>query len=330
MRDNMSSVMKNQRYMKPSWEDDTRRTKVHSPEGVRELRKNVRFGLRRLYYGLAENMWRWELPEECTEMVRMSRGLVPEKYLMGNGKCVWFRLDTGDVHCLPVTMDSAGINMYGEMTSWHPQPVGWTEMDRGKNPAVDEIAEMKLNLENSVIMRNDLFGAGDKAYIDSMVDELVDNVLTVNQLQLMAKCPFIFHVTEDNLLTAKNFFLSMANDEPVIYTNKLGDEVKEFLESTNVKIDPALFEIFDRWECMILEYLGFPCVPITKRAQQTVSEVQSNDSKLYVRRMEKLRMRKLACEDIGRVFGVSVNVVSVIDEIAEQAEKDAEGVEGDE
>jgi len=86
-----------------------------------------------------------------------------------------------------------------------------------------------------------------------------------------------------------------------------------------MKIDPALFELYDRFECQILEYIGFPCVPITKRAQQSVGEVQSNDSKIFVRRMEKLNQRIKACERINNMFGTELNVVSVVDELTESS-----------
>ena len=179
-------------------------------------------------------------------------------------------------------------------------------------------------------MRNDLFGGNDETFIDAMVNELVDNTLTMNQLQLLAKSPFVFNVTEDNMLSAKNFFLAICNDKPAIFTNSLGDRPTPVIETTQVKIDPALFELFDRFECQILEYLGFPCVPITKRAQQTVSEVQSNDSKIYARRLEKWNQRQKACDRINELFGLNLRCVSVIDEDLAGSVDDSEGTEDDE
>lgn len=311
-----------------SWErtrDDT-----HSPEGVEAIRENVRFGLVRFYEGIAESMWRYDFGSDRFDDMRlMSRDLVPEKFLMNNGECVWFvDTNTDQIHCLPFTNGNSGINIYGTITSWFPVPVGWTDDLKGRNADIDRIRFTELDCTDSVIMRNDRFGGSDKAYIESMVSELVDNHMTMNQLQLIAKCPFIFNVTEENLMSAKNFFLSLCTDKPVIFTNALGDKTTPDVVSMASKIDPALFELFDRFECQILTYLGFPCVPITKRAQQTVSEVQSNDSKLYARRMEKWEQRRIACERISEMFGVSISVHSVIDEdIAETAEKDSEGTE---
>ena len=313
--------------IRKSWERT--RDEIHSPEGVRDLRRAVKSGLTRFYTGIAESMWRYEFDDERFDLMRqMSRDVVPEKFLFRNGECVWFVEPLSDtIHCLPYVMDSDGINIYGNPSNWSPVPVGWDD-NREMPLALRRIHDMKLDAENSVIMRNDLFGGNDLEFTDAMVSELVDNVLTLNQLQLLAKMPIVFNVTEDNLLTAKNVFLSLCEDKPVIFTNSLGDKAVPTVENLGVTIDPALFEIFDRFECMLLTYYGFPCVPITKRAQQTVSEVQSNDAKLYARRQEKLRQREQACERIMEVFGASIRVVSVIDEdISAQAEEDASGEE---
>ena len=308
------------------WENPKNKDGVHSPSGVIELRKSVKYGLQKKYKGMAESMYRWEFPEGFEDMKVMSQNTMPEYVLMKNGQAVVFKDEpTGQFHILPYTFIN-GINMYGKPVEWNPMPIGWTDTLVGDRPAsIERIRNLRLNAENSVILKNDLFGGNDEKYIDAMIDELVDNTLTMNQLQLIAKAPFVFNVTEDNLLSAQQFFLSMSQDKPAIFTNVLGDGVQPVLESTNAKIDPALFELFDRFECQILEYLGIECVPITKRAQQTVSEVQSNDDKIYLRRMEKLNQRQLACDRMKELWGIDVKVYSVLDErVTEEGDDDAD------
>ena len=60
--------------------------------------------------------------------------------------------------------------------------------------------------------------------------------------------------------------------------------------------------------------MGIDCVPITKRAQQTVSEVTSNGDKIRLRREEKLREREKACEKMKEILGVDVTVKCKVDE----------------
>jgi hypothetical protein len=297
-----------------SWEKQ--REGTHSPRGVEDLRKNLKAGLRSFYGGIAESMWRYEGMEDDERfdtMLEMSRDTVPEKFLYKHGQSVFFEF-RGQIQNLPFKMESVGINLYGNPVQWSPVPIGWDAHRRGQNPIADEVRDLKLDWNNSVIIRNDLFGTSEFTYVNQLIDELVDNTLTMNQLQLLAKSPYVFNVTEDNVLSAKNFFLALSNDEPAIFINYNGERPIPTTELTEAKIDPALFELYDRFECQLLEYIGFPCVPITKRAQQSVAEVESHEMKIYARRQEKLRMREKAIERLNKMFDTNVKVVSVVDE----------------
>ena len=288
----------------------------HSPPGIERLKRNAKAGLMKFYAGIAETMFEYEGlgdEEQFRDALEMSRDTIPEKFLYRNGECAVFKI--GDqLHILPIVYEG-GINMYGHIARWHPIPVGWTDDAGNYSPELAAIRNLDLGPENSVILRNDLFGMSDLQYVETMIDELVDNVLTVNQLQLLASAPYVFNVTEDNVMSAKNFFLAIAERRAVIFTNALGEKVLPAVESTNTKIDPAIFEIYDRWECMLLEALGFDCVPITKRAQQTVSEVQSNDGKIAMKRREKLLQRQRDWDRVNAMFGTNIRVISVLDEM---------------
>lgn len=312
-----------------SWERD--RSDVHSPAGVSDLRKAVKDGLMRKYLGIAETMFRYDGfdGEKFQDMLRMSRGTAPERFLMDQGECVFFPV--GDqIHCLPVVMEG-GLNMYGHMTAWRAVPVGWSETGYGNPGPWKEIYGKVRTHEDSVLMRDSLRSGSGKQYIESQVNMLLDNVMTLNQLQLLAKSPFVFNVSEDNLLSAKNFFLALCEDRPAIFTNALGEDPRPQTEKTGFEIDPALFELADRVECHILEYIGLPCVPITKRAQQSVSEVQSNADKIELRRQEKLRQREQAVDRINELWGTDISVVSVADEEPDYGSADMDfgpGVDG--
>jgi len=298
------------------WETD--KEAVHSPAGVEQLRESITYGLTKKYIGIAESMWQytgWE-DEKLQDMQIMSLDTVPEKFMMNNGQCVIFEdKDTKQVHMLPFCYNG-GINMYGNFVEWSPIPVGYNDTtDPGKNSTLDRIRKLQLSAKDSVIMRNDLFGGNDSSYIQSMVKELVDNNLTLNQLQLLAKSPFVFNTSLENQLSAQNFFLALSQDKPVVFTNSLGESVIPQTEATKSSIDPALFDLLDRWEANILEYIGFPCVPITKRAQQSVSEIGSNDEKITVKRIEKFNQRCKALDRANAMFGINLVCHSVIDEM---------------
>ena len=107
-----------------SWERV--RSEIHSPEGIAELKKNIKSGLLKKYSGLFENMFAYDfMSPEFDDMRVMSRDTVPEKFLFKNGRCCWFQDEkTNQIHCLPFVEDANGINIYGQINEWSPVPVG--------------------------------------------------------------------------------------------------------------------------------------------------------------------------------------------------------------
>ena len=254
----------------------------------------------------------------------MTRDDQPEKTLMQNGIGVWFELN-GQWQFLPCVMNSE-INIYGNPVGWSPIPVGYVDsIDRGKSPIRDSIRDMKLDATNSVLMKDSLYGRSDYSVICKAVDALVDNYLTINQLTLLAKSPYVFRVGPDNILDAKNFFLALAEDKPAIFKWNSVEELTAVTESTGVTIDTGLFDVLRQWENMLLEQLGIPGSQKTqKRAQQTVDEVNMGEDMTSLRRKEKYKYRKLAIDRLNEMAGTNVEVISVIDSEVDNREMESE------
>lgn len=305
-----------------SWE--RYRNEVHSPVGVDQLRKVMRASLIKKYLSIAEAMFQYNMHEipMFEDILQMSRDKVPERWLVGNGQEVVFEY-AGQLYILPVVMNG-GINMCGEMASWSPVPVGWSEEKRGTNPELDRIRGLKLDWTNSVLWSNDIFGQGEVDVIEKYVDLLLDNMMTTNQLQLLAKAPFVFNVTEDQLLDAKNYFLALCSDRPAIFRNTTGDKM-DVIQQTGADIDPALLDLFRHWENLLLEQLGIPgSVQNTKRAQQSVDEINMAEDKTSLRRRDKLLQRQYAVDRINKLWGVGLTVLSVIDSQMDDREDEKE------
>ena len=308
----------------PSWERE--KGQIHSPEGVKDLRRELKDALVRKYCGLAENMWKYNFEDfpQFEDMLLMTRDDQPEKTLMQNGIGVWFALN-GQWQFLPCVMNSE-INIYGNPVGWSPIPVGYVDsIDRGKSAVRDSIRDMKLDATNSVLMKDNLYGRSDYSVICKAVDALVDNYLTINQLTLLAKSPYVFRVGPDNILDAKNFFLALAEDKPAIFKWNSVEELTAVTESTGVTIDTGLFDVLRQWENMLLEQLGIPGSQKTqKRAQQTVDEVNMGEDMTSLRRKEKYKYRKLAIDRLNQMAGTNVEVISVIDSEVDNKEMESE------
>lgn len=314
----------------PSWNQE--KGSIHSPEGVKDLRRELKDALVRKYCGLAENMWKYNFEDfpQFEDMLLMTRDDQPEKTLMQNGIGVWFELN-GQWQFLPCVMNSE-INIYGNPVGWSPIPVGYVDsIDRGKSPIRDSIRDMKLDATNSVLMKDNLYGRSDYSVICKAVDALVDNYLTINQLTLLAKSPYVFRVGPDNILDAKNFFLALSEDKPAIFKWNSVEELTAVTESTGVTIDTGLFDVLRQWENMLLEQLGIPGSQKTqKRAQQTVDEVNMGEDMTSLRRKEKYKYRKLAIDRLNEMAGTNVEVISVIDSEVDNREMELDNIIGGE
>lgn len=308
---------------KGSWETPRANGEVHSPAGVRELKAELKQAFVHKYTAIGERMWQWTLGDRFDDCMRMSYGYVPEKWLMKNGRCrVVMDPRTEQLHILPC-VGKGGLNIYGNFVEFNVVPIG-------SGPEADYFRSLTLSDENSVEIRNDIFGGSDYSFIEKVCDLMVDNVASLNTLQLLAKSPFVFNTTEDNLLTCKNFYRELCEDKPAIFMNRDGESL-DFIELINSKIDPALLDLFGKWESLILEQLGVPgSMSNSKRAQQTVDEVElfSGDDKNTIRRAEKLAMREQACERIRELWGVDAEVISIIDSQQDNRER-GEEQEGD-
>lgn len=282
---------------------------LHSVEGAEALKNTLRTALTNRYRTIAESMFVWTLDDNFSDMLSMTHNEIPERFLFDGGKCCTFRY-ADQLYFARVGAETS-INIYGNAETWMPTVVG-------TSPASNRINQLKLDRSDSVIVYNNKTGTGDSAVIAKFVEMLIDNIVTMNQLQILARSPYIFRINKDNLLTVKNFYLNLAEGRPVMYLEKsIGDEIKNVLERSDVKIDPSLFELYDRIECLLMEQLGLECVPITKRAQQSIAEVESNHEKIFLVKQDKLEQRQKACEEINAIYGCNISVKSALDQLDE-------------
>ena len=320
----------------PSWE--RKKEELHSPEGVRDLKNELKDALVRRYVGLAESMWRYNFEDfpQFEDMLLMTRDDQPEKTLMLNSQGVWFEMPKtpGQWHFLPF-VHNGEVNIYGYNTGWSPVPVGYRDsVDRGRNPVHDMIRDLKLDATNSVIMKDSVYAKSDYSIICKAVDALVDNYLTINQLSVLLRSPFVFRVGPDNILDAKNYFLALAECSSVFFKYDSIEDFQPVVEQTGVSVDPALFDIISKWEDTLLTQLGIESFNTDKKAQQNNLEVSlmAGESEASLRRKEKYRYRKLAIDRLNKMAGTNVQVISVIDSLRDEREmadreEDVEGGE---
>ena len=302
-----------------SWNRD--RDKPHSIPGMESLRLTSKDAIGAMMRSVAGQLFEWDLSSPRFETMReMSLDSMPERTLYDHGQAVIVEYGD-DLHILPAVPE--GVNIYGEPLSWRVQ------CDAASGRVYDDLIQRRWTSEDSVLVRNDVLGKPDRAVVDGLLTQMADCELSISQMQLLAGNPVAFYVTQDQLLTAKNMYLAMAERVPAIFVSPLAQDGKPDVLDVGKGIDPGIFDIFDHWMSDVLNFLGVPTTEITKRAQQTVGEIESGTDKATARRAEKLRMREWACERARKVFGVEMSVsLTEIGETEEVMEDDSDSAAG--
>lgn len=284
--------------------------KTHTPNGIAQLSIRLMRALIDRYLALAESMFRWEDSSgKCDTMFEISRHHVPEKYLLWNAFVGIFDYG-GETHMLPVA-HNGNINIYGYPTEWRVVPQS-TATVLGQ-----ELQNLKLNNDNSVIVENSLYGTYDAWVITDMVTMWVDTVMTLYQRTLTARSPYIVSVGDMKDSDASSFISAILNYAPAIIRNARGSMLKTEVLDMNVALDPQIMEACTYFKSQLLIYIGYRGTDIYKRAQQTVPEINMPQEEIRGRWQEKLRCRQKAVEKYNKKFGNNITVDCICEEMDE-------------
>lgn len=256
------------------------------------MRADLLAGLKNQYFNIATNVYKWEgLPDEIPMRY-------PEKWLYENGMCCMLEVPSAGYAILPVMTGSIQKNMYGEPAEWRAVAVG---------DMAGRVSSIKLNAENSVLLRNDFEYKATKPYVDTLIKQLVNVEFTTRMNTNAQKNPMWFKTTEANCIQNKNEFLEFFESEPVFFVDNV-DMSFEFIKSDIPFIGAELSDLYNVYDYRIMSYLGIDNAGVDKKERLVVSESQSNNDKIMMMRDARLNMRKLACEQMSDLFGLTVSV----------------------
>lgn len=238
------------------------------------------------------NVFVWDTSETGKEDL----GVFIERTLYNLGSVAFFKMeDTGVYGALPYTA-VGGLNMYGLFDKW--KVIGANGYNKN------------FNIDNSVIIKNNDLMMSNFSYVYSQVIRLVniEETIDVNINQL--KVPMVFSGNEDSLLTMKNVYRKITNNEPVIYVDKkieMGSELKGIGTGANYH-GAELMQLYNDIEGRLLKVAGLKYVHTEKKERLIVDEVNSNDGLSNTFLYSALKQRQLACEKIKEVFGINISV----------------------
>lgn len=218
-----------------------------------------------------------------------------ELTLFSDGMAVFFKDDVMDEYLALQTMIGGKLNVY------RIPKIRRAYATNGYNMPLDE--------SNSVIIFNNMLHTNCLADIELFAYKLYecDRTLMVNVKA--QKTPVAILCDENQRLTMKNLYAQYDGNEPFIFGSKDLDLKKIQAIQTNAPyVSDKVFELKTQIWNEAMTYLGISNVSMIKKERMVTDEVSRNMGSTIASRYTRLDMRKQACKQINKMFGLNIDV----------------------
>lgn len=215
-----------------------------------------------------------------------------ELTLFANGMAVFFKDEVEDYLALQCAI-SGPLNVYRIPIRRRAYAVN------GYNRELDDT--------NSIIIYNNMLHKNSMLDVRMFARELynLDRAISVNANA--QKTPILIRCDENQRLTLENLYMDYDGNKPVIYGDKgLNPNALSVLKTDAPYIADKLYTLKTQKWNEALTYLGISNVNITKRERLITDEVTRNQGGTIASRYSRLQSRRMACEQINKMFGLNV------------------------
>lgn len=135
----------------------------------------------------------------------------------------------------------------------------------------------------------------------------LDQIIMINAKA--QKTPVLITCDEDQRLTLKNLYSKYDGNQPFIFgTSGLQTQPLSSISTGAAFIAPQLYDLRTKIWNEALTYIGIANVSEQKKAHLLQDEVYRMNGGTIASRLSRLESRRQACEQINRMFGLSVSV----------------------
>ena len=170
--------------------------------------------------------------------------------------------------------------------------------------------QYQLNETNSVIIYNNYLRYPSVPDAQFFAAKLVNIDRAIDVNVNAQKTPILIRTTPDQQLGLENAFMKWQGNQPVIYANKGSDLDKAFdvLTTGAPNVFKDLYELKTQTWNEALTRMGISSVNTVKKERMITDEVARAQGGTIASRYSRLEMRKQACEQINRMFGLNISV----------------------
>lgn len=167
--------------------------------------------------------------------------------------------------------------------------------------------QKRLNDNDSVIIYNDYLRGNTMNTIRIFAEQLADIDQTIKVNARAQKTPVLITCDENERLSMQNVYQKYDGNQPVIYGSKeLRGDMLQVLKTDAPYVAKDLYELKTRYMNEVLTYLGISNIDLQKKERLVTDEVSRMIGGTIASRYQRLEMRRKACEEINKMFGLDI------------------------
>ena len=165
----------------------------------------------------------------------------------------------------------------------------------------------QLDGTNSVIIWNNFLRTNSMLMVRSYAHRLANLDATIDVNCNAQKTPVMVLCNETERLSLKNMYAKYEGNEPFIFGEKsLDPHSLQALRTDAPYMADKLYTLRTQIWNEALTYLGIANVSFAKRERMIVDEVQRSQAGTIASRYSRLEMRRKACDEINKMFGLDI------------------------
>lgn len=166
-----------------------------------------------------------------------------------------------------------------------------------------------LNIDNSVIIYNNYLRTNSVRDVKMFAQRLYDLDCTIDVNARAQKTPVVIQCEENQRLTMLNAYKEFDGNAPVIFSDKNLDlnGIKVF-KTDAPYVSDKLYQLKVQYYNEALTYLGISNVNFEKKERLVSDEVSRQQGGVIANRYGRLEMRRKACDEINKMFGLNMSV----------------------
>lgn len=166
-----------------------------------------------------------------------------------------------------------------------------------------------LTIENSVIIYNNYLRTNSVRDVKMFAQRLYDIDRTIDVNARAQKTPVLIQCEENQRQTVLNAYKEFDGNAPVIFADKNFDiNSIKVLQTEAPYVGDKLYQLKTQYYNEAMTYLGISNVNFEKKERLVTDEVSRQQGGVIANRYGRLEMRRKACDEINKMFGLNIEV----------------------